>query len=1031
MNSLRHITLSSLILLFSMISNPAEAQFSSNGDDPGRLRWFRMDTPAYRLIYPAGCDSLAMSYGNELERFRLSESISSGLVPGEGYRRKTPIILHTHHGISNAAVTWAPKRIDIYTLPDAYDPEPVPWTKTLAVHESRHLAQMQFGYKGWLKPLTFIVGDMAPGAYSALWPNTWFLEGDAVTAETALTSTGRGRTADFLDYYMMAFDNGDWRNWYRWRYGSYRHYAPDHYALGYLTIAGMRYCFDDPLFTERYFSRLAANPFRFSNAQKTVRQASGKSFHKSFSDIMSSFHDIWKEEAEARRPFTEAEQLQTGGKWYKTVHGNVSANGKVYSIVSGLAESAMLTEFDPETGKRRNLRTFSSTADGLSYADGKLWWSESVPDARWSLEMTSRIRSYDLATQRTGTLTRKGRLFNPSVSPDGTMLAAVEYPVTGGSAIVILNPATGKVLRRRQMPDSLQAVEPRFMSNALIFNAISEGGSAIYRINAGLDGEPECLLGPVKVSIRNLVSANDKVYFSSDRDGTQELYSIDIESGKVFQHTSLPYGGDEFCFIGQDVIFSMLTKDGRLLHKAPALETAGKEVDFNDIHQYRVADKLTMQERASAAQKCIPWADSAKDYKTTFSKPERYRKPLNILRFHSWAPLYFNYDRVRNLSGDLTYETASAGATALFQNSLGTAWGSVGYSFHKDPFAGVYKDGSHKYRHSGHILFTYSGLYPVFEFSADFNDNAAIQYSRLITEIRGHVKEQVVGLLLDKPSFQGSVKVYIPFNFSSGGWSRGFIPQISYAGSNDLFNKSLLDLSKNGIFAVPDKSEEYHKGKNVYMQTLRASVRGYALRPVPASGTFPRFGIGAEAGYSTRIMMDDLYSASAYCYAYGYLPGITLTQGLKLTARYQHQFRAELRRENAISVAPRGFENSSAEYIIRNLSYDHLKLTADYAIPLWFGDISFLSPVAYIKNFEITPHFDYTMFSLGKGLTDGGLFSAGASIVAKLANLLWIPYDCSIGITASYNGGPSFNVIKNSGYPMDNHYIGFVFDISL
>ena len=438
-----------------------------------------------------------------------------------------------------------------------------------------------------------------------------------------------------------------------------------------------------------------------------------------------------------------------------------------------------------------------------------------------------------------------------------------------------------------------------------------------------------------------------------------------------------------------------------------------------------------MQERASAAQKCIPWADSAKDYKTTFSKPERYRKPLNILRFHSWAPLYFNYDRVRNLSGDLTYETASAGATALFQNSLGTAWGSVGYSFHKDPFAGVYKDGSHKYRHSGHILFTYSGLYPVFEFSADFNDNAAIQYSRLITENRGRVKEQVVGLLLDKPSFQGSVKVYIPFNFSSGGWSRGFIPQISYAGSNDLFNKSLLDLSKNGIFAVPDKSEEYHKGKNVYMQTLRASVRGYALRPVPPSGTFPRFGIGAEAGYSTRIMMDDLYSASAYCYAYGYLPGITLTQGLKLTARYQHQFKADLRRENAISVAPRGFENSSAEYVIRNFSYDHLKFTADYAIPLWFGDISFLSPVAYIKNFEITPHFDYTMFSLGKGLTDGGLFSAGASIVAKLANLLWIPYDCSIGITASYNGGPSFNVIKNSGYPMDNHYIGFVFDISL
>lgn len=73
---------------------------------------------------------------------------------------------------------------------------------------------MQFGYKGWLKPLTWILGDMAVGAYSALWPSTWLLEGDAVTAETALTRYGRGRSADFLNYYMMAFDEGDMRDWY-------------------------------------------------------------------------------------------------------------------------------------------------------------------------------------------------------------------------------------------------------------------------------------------------------------------------------------------------------------------------------------------------------------------------------------------------------------------------------------------------------------------------------------------------------------------------------------------------------------------------------------------------------------------------------------------------------------------------------------------------------------------------------------------------------------------------------------------------
>lgn len=120
MISLPRTILHAAIPLLLLVSATANAQFSSNGDDPGRLRWYRMDTPSYRLVYPAGCDSLAKVYGNELERFRMSESISSGLVPGEGYRRRTPVILHTWHGLSNGSVTWAPKRIDLYTVAGAY-----------------------------------------------------------------------------------------------------------------------------------------------------------------------------------------------------------------------------------------------------------------------------------------------------------------------------------------------------------------------------------------------------------------------------------------------------------------------------------------------------------------------------------------------------------------------------------------------------------------------------------------------------------------------------------------------------------------------------------------------------------------------------------------------------------------------------------------------------------------------------------------------------------------------------------------------
>ena len=423
---------------------PAHAQFYTNGDDPGKTRWSRMDSPHYRIIYPSGLDSLARVYGHELERFRMAESISSGLIPGEGYRKRTPVILHAFNGISNGSITWAPKRADLYTLQDAYDPEPMPWVKSLAVHESRHLAQMQFGYKGWLKPLTYIIGDMAVGAYSAIWPSTWLLEGDAVVAETALTNYGRGRSADFLSYYMMAFDNADWRNWYRWRYGSYRHYSPNHYALGYLTIAGTRYCFDDPLFTERYFARTASNPLRFFNTQKTVRQASGKRFKESFSEIMTGFHEMWKEEAALREPFTEAAQLQESGKWYREISGTTISDGRVFCIVNGMDKTSYLAEYNKVTDSFRRLSGFTSYSSRIKAHDGRIWWSESIPDSRWSLEMTSRIRYYDISTGKIRNLTSKGRLFNPSISEDGSMIACTEYPVAGGSAVVMLSAVDGK-----------------------------------------------------------------------------------------------------------------------------------------------------------------------------------------------------------------------------------------------------------------------------------------------------------------------------------------------------------------------------------------------------------------------------------------------------------------------------------------------------------------------------------------------------------------------------------------------------------
>ena len=49
-----------IIVLYTLfITAGASAQFYATGDDPGRLKWYSMDTDNFRIIYPEGNDSLA------------------------------------------------------------------------------------------------------------------------------------------------------------------------------------------------------------------------------------------------------------------------------------------------------------------------------------------------------------------------------------------------------------------------------------------------------------------------------------------------------------------------------------------------------------------------------------------------------------------------------------------------------------------------------------------------------------------------------------------------------------------------------------------------------------------------------------------------------------------------------------------------------------------------------------------------------------------------------------------------------------
>lgn len=1037
-----HPTLAAIMLFLPRI---ASAQFFLGGDDPASTRWSSIESPHFKVIYPSQIDSTARSYILELEKYRKPVSWSAGFVPGEMSMGKMPVVLHPFNAVANGSVAWAPKRMDLYSSPQGYTPEPMPWTTMLGIHESRHVAQMQFGLSHCFRPFRYVFGEMFAGAMAGIYPDKWLLEGDAVVAETALSNSGRGRVADFMNYYRIAFDNGDFRDADRWAYGSYWHYTPDHYAFGYMTLSGIRYLYDVPDFTGQLLTHYARRPYDIVARNTVSKKLTGRKFRTLVDESMALYHRIWTEDADSRGPFLPYGQVSGKACTYTEYAENLVIGDDLYSLKESFNKGRQLVKMD-EDGEEEVVCAFSDEIGLLHWSPalGKLFWSETVPHPRWSLKYGSAIRYMNLETGRKGTLTKEGRLFNPNPSPSNGHIAATEYTDDGRSHLVILNGKTGEKEISFSLPDSLQLVETAWHNDTIFGTAISAGGYGIYMLETrhlnSHDRESEVhhhkdcpythddiayswkeFLAPSPVVFFNFGTDGMNLSFTSDRTGVNEIYTMDPHSGKIYQETSTRYGCFDFTYSpdGEYMICSASDRTGAPVVRIKADSLLHKEVDFGERYIYVVADSLSRQEKRLAEACC---AEDMQTDTVTVSGPERFRKVPHLLNLHSWAPVYFNYDNISSGSYEDYYSYASPGAVVFLQNKLGTFTGFAGYSAHGDPVTGG------KWRHSGHVKLTYSGLYPVIEATFDINDRASrtLSGTRIVDVVAGPLGETYGYTYGSSPLVSGSLSMYIPFNFSSGGWSRGLVPQVSYEISNDRFfmgshTQYITVAPGPGAGEIRTVSTETEGEYSIY-QALSASVRYYTMRPAAHADVYPELGIGVEAGAWFHPGLKSMVSPSAYIHAYGYVPGIYGNQGLMLSATFNKRLGNAAPLTSGINTLPRGL--SSAEDLsswAAGQSYG-VKLTASYAMPFPMGDFH-IGNLFYVTRGIITPHFDYSF--LGRRQ----LFSAGATLEIEFGNFIGLQFPASLGVTYSYNGGPSFQSLKDSCPGIGSHFVGPVFSI--
>ncbi len=959
----------SVILILSA-KNELRGQFVLGGDMRARLKWMEIEGETYKVIYPAGMDSLATRYLWLLEENKNAVMLGlGGITPV-----KMPAVLYNSTIRSNGMVVWAPKRMELFTLP-AGNGYAQRWDEQLAIHESRHVGQMTHFTKGVYKLGSFLIGQQAPSLGVAIYPTRWMMEGDAVVAETELSNAGRGRSAEFLEYYRASFLEGETRNWSRWKLGSYRYYTPDFYTLGYLTNSTIRYKSGNYEYAGEIFDRLVKNfytPFARDVSYIPLVGDVPRRFFRQGREMMTQY---WKDELAKRGRHTNPQEILTekGDGYREYLSPVVVGRDSVLYLRHSFNEPAVLVL--ASGGKEKVIRGVAANVKEIKWAWGKVWFVEQEVDPRWGNQVYGNLYLYDLKEKRMEKLV-DGR-FLGALQPDrdGEKIYVVEYFPDGVTAVSVVDADSGGIQETFYAPDSGEIKGCALVGDELYASVVTGKGLGIFRLERESGGWT-CVLHEQSASIENLQGEGDLLYFLSDMDGVRNVYSYNPLGGELKRITNSLYGASEPYVHGDELYYSSLELMGRFPVKI-ALDSVVESgsaytpwvEDGRLMGQYRyfVADTLSAQARRALAAKGMLATDeeigerggtSIVKYICTEEEfaskvePRKYGKGGHLLRFHSWAPVYYDVEKIMESDYDNLHEVVSLGATMYSQNTLGTAVTMLGYS---------YRDGFN----AAHFKMKYSGWYPRLQFSADINDGQ--RYGIWIERDGDMLKPQMKEL--SAPKVELSALVYLPLDFSSHGWNRAIVPQTGW----QFDNTGVYDLLQQ---------------RYLYMNAFTSALQFYIMREMAHNGIFPKWGIGGVLKWRTAINGGINFGKEASVNIYGYLPGLVPSHGLKLSFSAQRQYADDKLYyfQNLVNM-PRGYDDISGD--------KYLMGTFDYAFPVYLGDVNVMRTV-YLKRMQVIPFADFAV------MDSRNIHSYGTTVMVDFAPFTSM-LDLSLGVRYSFN----------------------------
>lgn len=812
-----------LILFIILISTSfSYGQYYLSGQDPASLKWEQINSDNFQIIYPEGYDSVAQYVMNVMEYGRSLTMQSHHADP-----KKISVILHNQTIISNAEVAWAPRRMEFYTIgpQNSYSQE---WFQQLAIHEYVHVLQITQMEQGLTKFLYNLFGEQITVGIFGLYVPYWFIEGDAVVAETALSNAGRGRDPNFeMELRAQLLNLGPY-SLEKANLGSFEDFTPDRYHLGYYLVGQGRAEFGRDMWNKP-MNNVGKFPMAVVPFATGINTSTGLSKKNYYNWAMRELTKKWSVQLANTKP-DNYNNISNQQKYINYSQNNFLDNGNIFSLEENYHDIGRFVSFDANGNKTRLFTPGYYMKDRISVSGDLISWVEIKYDPRWSNRKNTKLFVYNYKSGKKKKLIDKERYFSPQLSPKGDKIAVIEVDELNRNYVLILNSENGNIINRIEAPQKTSLAHPSWnqTQDKLVVEALGLNGKSIMIVDPD-EKEFIQILPWQHTHILNPRFWNDYVLFEASYNGIMNIYALNINTKSIYQTTNTAFGTSDYQISkdGKEILFSNYSSNGKVV----ATQSWNRDdwIPFSEVADYRypLADILSSQEDTIMNSKYIP--DNKYEEK-------KYSKLAHLFNIHSWNFIHL----------DANNASYNPGVSILSQNKLGTMAARIGadYSYNTQAM-----------RYYGKV--DYLGWYPVISLSAD--------YGRRWTNI-------IDGADTTKHYWNETnmdASVYVPLLYTSGIWAHNIQPQAG-------FQLKKIDEGEEIDFSHRD------------IKSMVWGIQYSAQSKSPFQNIFPRWGYSVTFAYRQSIDMPEegnmLLSGTSV-----YLPGIFRHDGIRLMANYQNK----------------------------------------------------------------------------------------------------------------------------------------------